>query len=132
MSNETAVYGEIEIGLHQLQPEAIEVELRVSDPDTQGEISPARGQAHISPEKLLEELLEWEIEPQQYGEALATHLFHDDAIRKLYRETKAAFESRGRSLRLRLLIGNGAAKLHGVRWELLCDPDTKRPLATSE
>jgi hypothetical protein len=132
MSNGNTVYGEIEIGLHQLQPEAIEVELRVSDPDTQGEITPARGQVPISPEKLLDELLEWEIEPQQYGEVLATYLFQDDSIRKLYHETKAAFESRGRGLRLRLLVGNSAAKLHGVRWELLCDPDTKRPLATSE
>jgi len=132
MGNANTVYGEIEIGLHQVLPEAIEVELRVTDPDTQGEITPASGQARTSPEKLLEELLEWEVEPQQYGQTLANYIFQDDAIRKLYNETKAAFESRGLTVRLRLLVRNSAAKLHGVRWELLCDPETKQSLATSE
>ena len=53
-------------------------------------------------------------------------------IREFYAKNKAAFDSRGLMLRLRLLIGLGVPELHGVRWELLRDPETKFPMATSE
>jgi len=43
MSNGNNIYGEIEIGLHQVLPETIEVELRVAAPTTQDEITPACG-----------------------------------------------------------------------------------------
>lgn len=126
------VYGEIEIGLHKVQPEAIEVELRINDPGTQGEIAPAIGQAHISAEKLLEELFALQIYPDRYGEVLASYIFQDREVRELYSNSRAAFESRGMVLRLRLQIGPSLPELHGLRWELLCDPLTKKPLATSE
>ena len=132
MSNGHVVYGEIEIGLHKLQPEAIEVELRVNDPGTQGEIAPAIGEAHVSAEKLLEELFALQNAPDRYGEALAGYIFQDPQVRELYSNSKAAFETRGMELRLRLLIGPSLPELHGLRWELLCDPLTKKPLATSE
>src|SRR5262249_34263520 len=96
--------------------------------------SPVHGQALISPERLLEELLEWEIEPERYGQTLANYLFQDGAVRERYKEAMAKFGDCGR---LRLLISDSAvypdsaAKLHRVRWELLRDPDHK-PLATSE
>jgi hypothetical protein len=123
-----AVYGEIEIGLHRLQPEAVEVELRVTDPETQGEIAPARGQAQIS----VEELLSLQQDPAQYGAVLTSRLFENEAISTLYSNTRAAFQSRDLKLRLRLLIGHSVPELHGVRWELLLDPETKSPLTTSE
>ncbi len=122
------VYGEIEIGLHRAQPESYDVELRVTDPETQGEIAPARGQARISPE----ELLTLQQDPAKYGALLTNLLFEDEAIRKLFSNTRAAFESRGLKLRIRLLIGHSVPELHGLRWELLVDPETKSPLTTSE
>lgn len=122
------LYGEIEIGLHRVQPEAYEVELRVTDPETQAEIAPARGQAHISPD----ELLTMQQNLAQYGETLTNRLFEDEAVRKLYSNTRAAFESRGLKLRIRLLIGHSVPELHGLRWELLLDPETKSLLTTSE
>lgn len=94
----------MEVGLYQVLPEAIEVELRVTDPATQDEITPACGQARISLEKLLEGLLGWEVEPQQYGQTLANHIFQDKSVRKLYNESKAAFERDGQMLRLRVLV----------------------------
>ena len=71
MSSVGSPYGEIEIGLHRVQPETYEVELRVSDPGTEGEIAPARGQARFS----VEELLALHYSPLEYGETLAGQLF---------------------------------------------------------
>lgn len=124
----SAGYGEIEIGLHRSQPETYEVELRVTDPGTDAEVAPARGQARLS----LDELARLWDQPDDYGARLADGLFADTAIRDFWLKNTASFESRGLMLRLRILIGLSAPELHGLRWELLRDPDTKLPLATSE
>ncbi|MGE0101063.1 MAG: CHAT domain-containing protein [Blastocatellales bacterium] len=122
------VYGEIEIGLQRIQPEAYTVDLRVTDPETQGEIAPSLGQAPIS----LDELLSLQQDPAQYGEVLTSRLFESEEIRKLYSNTRAAFDSRGLKTRIRLLIGQSVPELHGLRWELLLDPEKKTRLTTSE
>ncbi|QQS47814.1 MAG: CHAT domain-containing protein [Acidobacteriota bacterium] len=124
----TSVYGEIEIGLHRAQPEVYEVEMRVIDPETQGEIAPARGQAHISSD----ELLMLQQDPAKYAETLTDQLFETEDVRKLFDKTKSSFESRGLKLRVRLLIGQSAPELQALRWELLLDPETKKRLTTSE
>ncbi len=132
MSAGNVEYGEIEIGLHRTQAEAIQVELRVNDPGTQGEIAPARGQAGITPEKLLEELFASQNDPDEYGEKLAKYVFESDEIRQRFGETKASFESRGMPIRLRIQISPSLPELHGICWELLRDPKTNSTLATSE
>ena len=128
MNGNSHVYGEIEIGLHRLQVDAHEVELRISDPASAGEIEPRKGYAHIS----LGELQGLRLNPAEYGQRLTDQLFQDAAVREFYRTNKATFESRGIDIRLRLLIGRSAPELHSIRWELLLDPDTRQPLATSE
>ena len=128
MSSVGSPYGEIEIGLHRVQPETYEVELRVNDPGTEGEIAPARGQARFS----AEELLALHYRPLEYGETLAGQLFQDPKLREFYGRNKAAFDAKGIMLRLRILIGPSVPELHSLRWELLLDPETKHPLATSE
>lgn len=121
-------YGEIEIGLHRSQPETCDVELRVTDPGTDAELAPARGQSRIS----LGELARLCDLPDDYGALLAAAVFSDQTIREFWLKNKVSFESRGLLLRLRVLIGPSVPELHGLRWELLCDPETKLPLATSE
>jgi len=121
-------YGEIEVVLDRSQPESYEVELRVIDPGTEGEIAPVRGQARIS----IEELSALQSQPDEYGEKLADQLFGDSGVREFYARNKASFDSRGLMLRLRVLIEPSVPELHAVRWELLRDPETKSPLATSE
>ncbi len=132
MSVGNAEYGEIEIGLHRLQPEAIQVELRVNDPGTQGEIAPARGQISIPSETLMEELFALQNEPDEYGKKLAERVFESPEIRERFWETKAAFEARGMPIRLRIQLSSSLAELHGISWELLRDPKTGATLATSE
>jgi len=121
-------YGEIEIGLHRSQPETYDVELRVTDPGTDAEVAAARGRARIS----LGELARLCDLPDDYGALLADAVFSDQTIREFWLKNKVSFESRGLMLRLRVLIGPSVPELHGLRWELLSDPETKLPLATSE
>src|ERR1039457_515519 len=128
MSSATNRYGEIEIGLHRVQPEAYEVGLRITDPETDAEIAPARGQTRISLDKL--QLLLYS--PLDYGQTLTDQLFQDPKLREFYGRNKAVFDTNEIMIRLRLLVGPSAPELHRLRWELLLDPETKQPLATSE
>jgi hypothetical protein len=65
----------------------------------------------------------------EYAKRLTDQLFEDERISGFYRAAKTAFEARGRKLRLRIV---SAPELHRVRWELLLDPETRAPFATSE
>ena len=67
-----------------------------------------------------------------YGQTLAAQVFADPEALAYLRAVRTAVESSDRVLRLRLLVGPTAAELHALRWELLCDPDSGAPLATSE
>ena len=72
---ENTAYGEIEIGLHRAQPEAYEIELRVTNPETQGEIAPERGRTRLA----LDELMALQLDPAGYGHggAYSTNLHVD-------------------------------------------------------
>lgn len=123
-----AIYGELEIGLGRVPPGNYQVELRLNDPDTDTDLPAERGQAAIAP-NFLAQLVNL---PEQLGLALTEALFDDPGIRSFYSRAKAAFERSGRVLRLRLAIGSSAPELNDLPWELLRDPDTNAPLATSE
>lgn len=121
-------YPELEIGLHRAQAESYQLELRFIDPASDAELAPVRTACALDPI----ELLPLQLEPEQYGQTLAGQVFSEtDAIACLGK-VKASVETGDRTLRLRLLIGPTAPELHSLRWELLCDPETRRPLATSE
>lgn len=121
-------YAELEIGLHCTQADTYEVELRFINPDSQAESIPKRAPCLIDPEALLQ----LQLNPKAYGETLTTQLFHDKGILSYYKEVKAVIESTDYYLRIRLLINPSALELHALRWELLTDPVTKAPIATSE
>ncbi|MCP4654166.1 MAG: CHAT domain-containing protein [bacterium] len=128
MSTPTTAYAELEIGLHRMETATYQVELRFTDPGSEAEIPPARGTATFDPA----ELLALQQDPGAYGETLAERLFDDDNVRGLYLRAQTAVEASGNFLRLRLLVAPSAAELHALRWELLRDPESKTPLATSE
>jgi hypothetical protein len=119
---------ELEIGLHRPAAEEYQVELRFTDPASETEIPPERGTAALD----LAALLALQAEPRAYGEALAAQVFSDAQVLSLYGRVKAVVETGGRPLRLRLRVDRTAPELHGLRWELLRDPETRAPLATSE
>jgi CHAT domain/SIR2-like domain len=121
------VYPELEIGFHRLAAD-YQVELRFSDPASEAEVPPEKGPAALD----LAALLGLQQDARAYGEALAAQVFAEQRVRGLYDRVKTAVEASGRFLRLRLLVGPSAPELNGLHWELLRDPETLAPLATSE
>jgi hypothetical protein len=123
-------YAELEIGLSSLdQAGQYQVELRFDSPDDDAERTPVRGTAALDPTALVE----LEDSPNNaYGVALAKSLFSDADVRAKYGQFKAAVESADDLLRVKLFVDRSAPELHRLRWELLTDPDTGQPLATSE
>lgn len=123
-----ATYAELEIGLHRSQPGGYDIEMRLNDPDSDGEIAPARGSTEID----FEDFLPLVRDSVKYGQELTKCIFPDGDIRTLYGKAKAVLDRSERLLRLRLLIGPSASELHALRWELLQDPETNLPFASSE
>jgi CHAT domain len=121
-------YAELQIGLHCHQPELYDVELRFSNPASEAEVAPVRGVTSIVPQ----DFLALQLRPQDYGQALASSLFAAPEVAKMYASVKASVESSDQFLRVRLWVGPEASELHTLRWELLADPETKQPLATTE
>lgn len=121
-------YAELEVGLHRLAADAYQVELRFTHPWSEAEVPPEKGLVTFDPA----ELLTLQQDPRAYGATLAAQVFEPEAIRLLYGKVKVAVEASGHFLRLRLLVGPTAPELHGLRWELLSDPETRAPFATSE
>ncbi len=128
MDTPTKSYAELEVALHRTQADAYEVELRFSHPHSEAEVAPERGLAALDPARLLA----LHNDPRAYGECLAEQLFAADNVRSLYLHARTAVASADVFLRLRLLVASSAPELQALRWELLLDPESKAPLATSE
>jgi len=128
MNAPTTTYAELEIGLHRAAAESYQVELRFTHPESETEVLPERGTAALD----LPELLALRSQPRDYGKTLAAGLFHARNVRTLYARARTAVEVNGLFLRLRLRVDPSAPELHALRWELLTDPETGAPLATSE
>ena len=118
-------YADLEIGLHR-QGDQYEVELRFNNPLSEAATPPVRGEAAIDAQALLA----LQNDPKKYGIALAASLFKDIAVE--FAKVKAAVESGGQFLRVKLFVGPSAPELHPLRWELLTDPETYAPFASSE
>jgi hypothetical protein len=122
-------YAEISIALHPLEsatPNTYQVELQVIDPGSEGAIAPARGIAVIDPDRLTAASRK----PIEYGQLLADFTFSGGAVLKAWIAARAALAKAGHKIRLRLLLEPADKLLHGIRWELLADPETKEPLST--
>jgi hypothetical protein len=121
-------YAELEVGLHRPAGDAYQVGLRFTHPGSEAEVPPETGQVTFD----AAELLALQQDPRAYGDALAAQVFAPEAVRLLYGKAKTAVEAGNLFLRLRLLVGPTAPELNGLRWELLSDPETRAPFATSE
>ena len=127
MSSKPNQYGEIDISLQPLETDTYQVELRVTDPGSNAKIAPRMAPARI----LLQELRKLQLQPAQYGEQLTGQLFADQRLREFYSTGKAVFDSKQMPFRLQLSLDERAPELSCVRWELLLDPTSLKPPATS-
>ena len=121
-------YAELEMALHRVDASHYHVELRFSDPSSEADVPPERAPASFD----LEELLALHHDAESYGKLLTDNLFADESVRGLYGRARAVTESKGHLLRIRLLITASALELQALRWELLHDPESGLPIATSE
>jgi hypothetical protein len=120
---------ELEIGLHRLDANRYSVELRSRPPDSDADMAPVRGATTFDLQKL--QLAEWD-GADAVGKTLAERLFADPAVLAHYQQACTSAETAGAVLRVRLFIGPTAPELHALKWELLLDPRTSKPLATRE
>lgn len=121
-------YAEIELALHPLGQSLYQVGLRVTDPTSEGVIQPAFGKATLTTEALED----FESKPAQYGQLLSGLLFKDPEIREAWLSARSALQKSNLDIRLRLLLTPGDVLLHSFRWELLTDPKSNIPIATSK
>src|SRR5438552_5670693 len=103
-----ADYADLEIGLHhRWDSDNCTVELRFSQPGSQGDTAPPPGLAHFE----LENLRAQE-DMGSYASILTNNLFTDPRVREAFGEVRAASaQTPGRQLRVRLLIGQSALEL---------------------
>jgi CHAT domain/SIR2-like domain len=120
---------ELEIGLHRLDANRYSVELRSRPPDSDADMAPVRGTTTFDIQKV--QAAGWD-GAEAAGKALSDHLFADPAVMAHYQQACTAAETAGAVLRVRLFIGPTAPELHALKWELLLDPRTGKPLATRE
>ena len=121
-------YAELEIGLSAgEEPGRYRVQARFDDPRDAATGHSVFGDAAIDPEEL-----ELQLDPQGYGRALAASVFARAEVAELFDRAKVAAGSGEQSLRVKLAVDRSAPELHRLRWELLTDPATGAPLATSE
>jgi hypothetical protein len=117
---------EVEIRLRQSDTGEYEVEVRGRYGD--GDVIPPPEGARINSINFKALNAAWEADPtrERYAQTLTQQVFTEQAAEFLKTARAAAGEN---PLRIRLLVAPSAAKLHGLRWELLLDPNTHKPLA---
>jgi hypothetical protein len=130
-SNEHPGYADLEFGLHRRDAFAFTIEYRFSQPDSDADIRQGQGQA-LHAQFDLEELKRLSYDPPAYGRRLTQSFFADAGVSSAFAQARVSAQSLGAALRLRLNIGPSASELHGLRWELLRDPQDDTPLSTSE
>jgi hypothetical protein len=123
-------FAELEIRLNRWAEEArFEVELNYRDSETPVDLRLAADRTALVtfPPAL------WDPEPEDllaHGQALCDALFVEKQVEQFF--TDAAARAKGCPLQLRLRISGKLPRLHGLRWEALCDPRDRSWLATRQ
>ncbi len=119
---------DLEIGIHGSETGDFAVDIRYRGADGLDQ-PPARGHWEIDLGAL-----DWA--GPSYGRVLTEQVFRDRILVDYFKEAFISTErdAGGGPLRIRLFLGAGAARLHGLKWELLEAPweDPSRPLATRQ
>ena len=98
----------------------------------EGRFGDPRALAHDVPVTFrAEDLLALANDPSGYGAALTDALFSDKTLYGAWRDASGQAQRLGGQLQVRVQIDPSAAELHRIRWETLCDPETRTPLARS-
>ncbi len=124
-------YADLEIGLHRRDAGSYAVEFRFSQPNSEADVRLGNGQA-AQVVFDLDALNDLAYEPDAYGKKLTEMLFADASIRTAFAQARTSAQTLGAALRLRLMIGPSAPRLHSLYWEMLRDAQDGSPLSTNE
>ena len=126
-----AKYADLEIGLSRRDDLVYTVSFRLLRPETDDTLQ-ERGQilqTTLSPEQFTDALAD----PKEYGRRLTEQFFSEPGVLRWYTSyTSMVLGQADMGLRLRLYISLDAPELHRIHWELLCEPGTDSPIATSQ
>ncbi len=122
------IHAKLEIGLCRTEAGLCLVELRFSDPCDDAVWPVVRGVAPLG----TKELARHQLDPESYGKELTRQVFYDQMVRAFYHRIKAVVEAHCLVLRLLIRVDESAVELHGLRWELLRDPETGVLVSASE
>lgn len=124
-------YADLEIGLHRRADDLYVVELRFRQPNSEADVRFGHDQPlqiTIDPQEFTQ--LSYDL--NAYGHQLSQRFFAEPVIQTAFSQARASSQTLGVPLRMRLMIGPSAIELHGLRWEMLRDPQDGKPLSTSE
>ncbi len=124
-------YADLEIGLHRRDAASYTVEFRFSQPNSEADVRLGNGQP-AQVELNLDDLNDLTYEPDAYGEKLTEMLFAHASIWTAFAQARTSAQAQGTALRLRLMIGPSAPRLHSLHWEMLRDIQDGSPLSTNE
>jgi len=124
-------YADLEIGLHHRDADRYSVELRFSDPESDGEV---RLTGEVPPLAQFDfgRLRELQVDDEAYGQLLSQGLFGDSSVATAFAQARSTAQARNVPLRLRLFVGPSAPELHNLCWETLRDPQDGSHLLTGE
>lgn len=78
------------------------------------------------------QLLACSLDPIRYGSLLSAMLFADPRLRRAWGYARSYADAMGLPLTIGFRIMDSTSSLHGVGWEMLCDPETGHRLGLSE
>lgn len=122
---------DLELGLRRRDAERYALELRATLPGSESELRPLRDRP-VAVAFDRPRLRALELDPPAYGRALAGMLLADPAAATAFAQLRAAAQSQGAALRLRLAIAPDAAELQDLAWEALRDPQDDQALGCGE
>ncbi|MBC8078540.1 MAG: CHAT domain-containing protein [Chloroflexales bacterium] len=120
---------DLELSLRSRGGARYAADLVFDHPDSQANTYPLAGREVMVSFDLLA-LQALEADPVAYGCQLGTMLFASPSLAAAFASSRAAAQSNGRPLRLRIVIDT--PELHDLRWETLRDPHDNLALALSE
>ena len=123
-----SLYPELEIGLHRWDATAWTVDLRFTDPDSDGFDSSVTSTSLVD----FEQLRELAADEDSYGALLGEGLLGNPEIRERFASARAISQTRRLPLRIRFFVGPSAPELHSLRWETLREPQDRNRLLTDD
>jgi hypothetical protein len=121
-------YAELEISLHQRDVASYAAQIRFHSPGQEADQTAEAYPIRFSLDALRERMPD----PAAYGELLGQNLLGAQGVQSCLDRARTAARTAEQRLRLRLCIERWSVDLHGLRWETLRDPETKRSLLTDE